>query len=67
MDGITAIQEPTDTSGGISARSSSKAVPAAPKTVRRIALSVIRIIGSRVSNSRPTPFVRRIADGTADR
>ncbi|SKS87625.1 Uncharacterised protein [Mycobacteroides abscessus subsp. abscessus] len=48
------VSEANTTQGGISRRSTSSSAPSAPKTARRIALSVIRIIGSMVSNCRPS-------------
>ncbi len=49
-----AAREPVTTIGGIIRRRFSRSLPCAPKTARRITLSVIRIIGSIEANSVPT-------------
>ena len=52
--GSTASREPSVTHGGMIRRSVSSSAPSAPKMARRMMFSVIRIIGSRVSNSEPS-------------
>ncbi len=49
-----AIREPSVTHGGRIRRNSSSSAPSAPKTARRMALSVMRIVDGRVGNAVPS-------------
>mgnify|MGYP001243200482 CR=1 FL=1 len=52
--GRTARREPSVTHGGMMRRNLSRCAPSAPNTARRMAFSVMRIIGSSVSNACPS-------------